>query len=111
MAAGLFALRLPRILMKLCAWFYRHILRDAVYAAVVEGWHAKDGQEFYALIGEREDYRMRWFEYWQQEKLDFVLTVPNALPAMRHGHSRYQWKSCGYTFLFNVVGIITIFVV
>ena len=97
--------------MKLCAWFYRYILRDTVYAAVVEGWHAKDGQEFYALIGERENYRMRWFEYWQQEKLDFVLTVPNALPAMRHGHSRYQWKSCGYTFLFNVVGIVTIFAV
>ncbi|KAH9059607.1 amidase signature enzyme [Lactarius vividus] len=102
-ATGLFALRLPRILTKLCAWFYRYVLRDAVYAAVVEGWHAKDGQEFYALIGEREEYRTRWFEYWQREKLDFVLTVPNALPAMRHGDSRRQWKSCGYTFLFNVL--------
>jgi len=70
---------------------------------ILEGWHAKDGQEFYALIGEREDYRIRWFEYWQREKFDFVLTVPNALPAMRHGDSRRQWKSCGYTFLFNVL--------
>ncbi len=104
--AGLFGLRLPRIFMTLYAWFYRHVLRDAVYAAVVEGWHAKDGQEFYALIGEREEYRMQWFEYWQREKLDFVLTVPNALPAMRHGDSRRQWKSCGYTFLFNVVSIV-----
>ncbi|KAI9458948.1 amidase signature enzyme [Lactarius psammicola] len=102
-AAGLFALRLPRIFMTLCAWFYRHVLHDMVYAAIVEGWHAKDGQEFYALIGEREEYRMQWFEYWQREKLDFVLTVPNALPAMRHGDSRRQWKSCGYTFLFNVL--------
>ncbi|KAH9174785.1 amidase signature enzyme [Lactarius sanguifluus] len=90
-ATGLFALRLPRILIKLCAWFYHH------------GWHAKDGQEFYALVGEREEYRSRWFEYWQREKFDFVLTVPNALPAIRHGDSRRQWKSCGYTFLFNVL--------
>ena len=110
-ATGRFALRLPRIFMTLCAWFYRHILRDAVYATLVEGWHAKDGQEFYALIGEREDYRLQWFEYWQQEKFDFVLTVPNALPAMRHGDSRRQWKSCGYTFLFNVVGIVPSFAV
>jgi len=102
-AVGLFALRFPRILMKLYAWFYRHILRDAVYATLVDGWHAKDGQEFYALIGEREEYRMQWFEYWQREKFDFVLTVPNALPAIRHGDSGRQWKSCGYTFLFNVL--------
>jgi len=102
-AAGLFALRLPRIFKTLYAWFYRHIFRDAVYASLVEGWHAKDGQEFYALVGEREDYRMQWFEYWQREKLDFVLTVSNALPAIRHGDSKRQWKSCGYTFLFNVL--------
>ena len=105
-AAGLFGLRLPRVLMRLYAWFHRHVLRDAAYAALVEGWHAKDGQEFYALVGEREDYRMQWFEYWQREKLDFVLTVPNALPAMRNGDSGRQWKACGYTFLFNVVGIV-----
>ncbi len=104
-AAGLFALRLPRILIKLYAWFHRYVLRDAVYASLIEGWHVKDGQEFYRLVGQREDYRAEWFEYWQEEKLDLVLTVPNALPAMRHGDSRRLWKACGYTFLFNVVGV------
>ncbi|KAI0305276.1 amidase signature enzyme [Multifurca ochricompacta] len=102
-ATGLFALKLPQIFMKLYAWFYRYLLRDSVYATLVEGWHLKNGQEFYALVGQREDYRMQWFEYWQKEKLDFVLTVPNALPAMKHRDSRRQWKSCGYTFLFNIL--------
>lgn len=41
---------LPRIFIKLYAWFHRHVLR-AVYASLVEGWHAKDSQEFYRLVG------------------------------------------------------------
>jgi len=104
-AAGMFALRLPRILIKLYAWFHRYILRDPVYASLVEGWHIKDGQEFYRLVGQREGYRTEWFEYWKEENLDFVLTVPNALPAIRHGDSGRLWKACGYTFLFNIVGV------
>lgn len=102
-ATGLFALRLPRFLLTLYAWFHRHVLRDPVYASLVEGWRVKDGQELYALVAQREDYRAEWFEYWQREKLDLVLTVPNALPAIRHGDIRRTWKACGYTFLFNIV--------
>jgi hypothetical protein len=104
--SGLFALRLPRFLIKLCAWFYRHILRDEVYASLVEGWSVKNIQELYALVGQRENYRAEWFEYWQKEKLDLVLTVPNALPAIRHGDSRRTWTACGYTFLFNIVCVM-----
>jgi hypothetical protein len=81
-SSGLFVLRLPRFLIKLCAWFYRHILRDEVYALLVEGWSVKNIQEFYALVGQRDNYRAEWFEYWQKEKPDLVVTVPNALPAI-----------------------------
>jgi len=31
------------------------------------------------------------------------LTVPNALPAYPHGGSKTGWRSCGYTFLFNLL--------
>jgi len=106
-ASGLFALRLPRIFIKLYAWFHRYVLRDPVYASLVEGWNVKDGQEFYHLVGQREDYRAEWFEYWKEEKLDFVLTVPNPLPAMRHRDSKRLWKTCGYTFLFNILDYTT----
>jgi hypothetical protein len=104
--SGLFALCLPRFLIKLRAWFYRYILRDEVYASLVEGWSVKNIRETYALVGQRDKYRAEWFEYWQNEKIDLVLTVPNALPAIRHGDSRRAWKACGYTFLFNIVGVM-----
>ena len=105
--SGLFALRLPRFLIKLCPWFYRHVLRDEVYASLVEGWSVKPIQEIYALVGQRNNYRTEWFEYWQKEKLDFVLTVPSALPAIKHGDSRRSmWRACGYTFLFNIVCVM-----
>jgi hypothetical protein len=103
--AGLSGLRVPRILMKLYAWFHRYVLRDPVYATLVEGWHVQDGQALYALVGQRNIYREQWFEYWQETELDFVLCVPNALPAMKHGDSARQWKACGYTFLFNIVSL------
>ena len=89
--------------MKVYAWFHRYIMRDPLYAELLDGWHVNDGQEFYALIGEREEYRMRWHEFWQAQQLDFVLTVPNALPAMRHNDSDHGFKACGYSFLFNIV--------
>jgi len=65
----------------------------------------KNIQELYALVEQRENYREKWFEYWQKEKLDLMLTVPNATPAIKHGDSRRTWKACGYTFLFNIVGV------
>ncbi|KDQ25528.1 hypothetical protein PLEOSDRAFT_1094031 [Pleurotus ostreatus PC15] len=34
---------------------------------------------------------------------DFILTVPNALPAVPHGGMKDGWKSCGYTFLWNLL--------
>ena len=106
-SSGLFVLRFPRFLIKLYAWFYRHILRDEVYASLVESWSVKNIQEIYALVGQRDNYRAEWFEYWQKEKLDLVLTVPNALPAIRHGRQPVCVESyCGYTFLFNVVGVM-----
>lgn len=104
--SGLSALRLPRFLVKLYVWFYRHILRDEVYASLIEGWCVKNIQELYALVGQRENYRAEWFEYWKKEKLDLLLTVPNALPAIRHGDSWRTWTTCGYTFLFNIVGVM-----
>jgi len=104
-AAGMLTLRLPCILIKLYAWFHCYILRDPVYASLVDGWHVKDRQEFYHLVGQRECYRTKWFEYWKEQNLDLVLTMPNVLPAMRHGDSGHLWKACGYTFLFNIVGV------
>ena len=114
-ALGTRALRVPfaRSLGRLHALSYRvPLLRfhpfqpaDPLYASLVEGWHVHSGQEHYTAVGARDAYRREWFDFWKAQDLDFVLTVPNALPAVRHGGNKEGWKACGYTFLFNVVSI------
>ncbi|PCH45079.1 acetamidase [Wolfiporia cocos MD-104 SS10] len=95
--------RAPRLYKRLYAWYLRHIRRDELYAQLVENWYAKTMPEFLALVAQREAYRERWFEFVRDQGLDFILTVPNALPAVPHGGMREGWKACGYTFLWNLL--------
>ena len=94
---------LPRWIKRVYAWYLRHIHKDEIYAGLVENWYEKTVEEYLALIARREEYRAQWFDMWKEEALDFVLTVPNALPAVPHGGMKQGWKACGYTFLFNLV--------
>ena len=94
---------LPNWIRRIYVWFVRYIKRDEVYAGLLDGWYEKRISEYWPLVVQREDYRRRWFEMWNEEGLDFVLTVPNALPAVPHGGMKEGFKACGYTFLFNLV--------
>ncbi|KAJ3539326.1 hypothetical protein NM688_g6377 [Phlebia brevispora] len=96
-------LRVPRFIKKLYAWYLRHIRGDAVYAGLIEKWHEKTVEEYYALVARRESYREKWFDLWNEQGYDFVLTVPNSLPAAPHGGMKEGFKACGYTFMFNVL--------
>lgn len=96
-------MRLPGLFRRLYAWYWRYIRGDALYASLIEVWREKTIEEYYALVARREAYRGRWFDLWDAQRLDFVLTVPNSLPAVPHGGMRYGWSACGYTFLFNIV--------
>jgi len=45
-----------------------------------------------------------WHKKWQDENLDFVLTVPVSLPALKNGTSEQATLiSAGYTFLFSLL--------
>ncbi|KAK7683119.1 hypothetical protein QCA50_013792 [Cerrena zonata] len=96
-------LRLPTVLRKLYTWYIRYIQRDSLYADLVETCYEKTAEEYYDLIAKREGYRSKWFDMWNEEGLDFVLTVPNAIPAVPHGGMKHGFKSCGYTLLFNLL--------
>ncbi|KAM6492291.1 amidase signature enzyme [Amanita muscaria] len=96
-------LSLPRFVKKIWIWWLRYIKRDNTYATLLEGWHAKTMPVYLSLVAKREQYRARWHQFLNDEKLDFVLCVPNPLPAQRHGQIKEGWKSCNYTFLFNLL--------
>ncbi|KAL5521593.1 hypothetical protein ACEPAF_2341 [Sanghuangporus sanghuang] len=102
-AVAYFWLRLPRIFQRVYAWWVRYVQRDPVFAGIVEGFHKKTVVEYYKLVAEREAYRAKWHEAWNNAGLDFLLTAPNALPAVPHGGMKTGWKVCGYTFLFNLL--------
>jgi hypothetical protein len=94
---------LPHWVKRLYAWYLRRIRKDEIYAGLIENWHKKTVEQYLLLIAQREEYRKRWMDMWRDQALDFVLTVPNALPAVPHGGMKCGFKACGYTFLFNMV--------
>lgn len=94
---------LPRFVQKTYIWWVRYIKRDSIYAGLLDGWREKTIAEYWALVAQREAYRAKWFSAWKDAGLDFLLTVPNALPAVPNDGMKYGFKSCGYTFLFNLV--------
>jgi len=96
-------LRAPRFIKRLYVWYLRYLKRDDVYASLIEDWSEKTMPEYLALVSKREAYREQWHEFWQNEGLDFIITVPNAHPAVPRGGMLEGWKSCGYTFLCNLL--------
>jgi len=96
-------LSLPNFLRKIYAFYVRHIQRDQICAGLIDGFTAKSTEETWRLIAQREAYKRQWFEFWDAQDLDFVLTVPNSLPAVPHGGMKKGWRACGYSFLFNIV--------
>lgn len=94
---------LPRFVKHIYAWYLRHVRGDDAYAGLVETASEKNIEQYLALVAKREGYRDQWFTKLKDEAIDFVLTVPNALPATPHGGMKGGFKGCGYTFLWNIV--------
>lgn len=82
-------LQLPLFVKRLYAWalrtFSRPYGRNEVWASLLEGFHAKSASEVCGLVVRRDEYRAAWFEAMREQRLDFVLTLPHALPAMPKG--------------------------
>ncbi|KAI0337627.1 amidase signature enzyme [Trametopsis cervina] len=97
------ALRVPWALRKIWVWYWRYIRRDALYADLIEVFHEKTVEEYFALVSRREKVRERWWTMWNEQEIDFILTVPNPLPASPHRGWLDGWKACTYTFLFNIL--------
>ncbi|KAI9680954.1 MAG: hypothetical protein M1829_001034 [Trizodia sp. TS-e1964] len=94
---------LPRPLKYLYHLWVKYIRRDALWAQLLDGWRGLSCFEQWRLVARREAYRAEWHEWYEEGEYDFLLTVPNAMPALPHGAMRDSVASCGYTFLFNLL--------
>lgn len=93
----------PAFVKRMYAWYLRYLRGDETYAGLIEGWGPKSAQEYFRLVAQREEYRARWFTMWQEMGVDFVLTCPNAMPAIPHGAMKDAFTNCLYAFLFNML--------
>ncbi|KAL7906205.1 amidase [Trichoderma velutinum] len=98
-----FYMRLPRPIKYLHYLWVKYIQKDSLWADLLYDWHAKDVHEYWQLIAKREAYKRRWFEWWEDAKIDFIIAPPNALPAVPHNGMHDSVSNCGYTFLFNLI--------
>ncbi|KAI9821137.1 MAG: hypothetical protein M1827_003871 [Pycnora praestabilis] len=97
-------MQIPRPLKYMWYLWVKYVRRDDIWAGLLEGWHEKSTFEQWKLVAKREAYKARWHEWWEEDaKLDFLLTVPNATPAVPHDGMKDAVSSCGYTFLFNLL--------
>lgn len=99
-------MRLPRFIKYLHYLWVKYIKGDSIWAGLIRNWSPKSAYEYWQLAGKREEYKARFYTWWSEEaKMDIMLTPPNATPAVPHGGMHDAVSSCGYTFLFNLVGI------
>jgi Asp-tRNA(Asn)/Glu-tRNA(Gln) amidotransferase A subunit family amidase len=99
-----FYMRLPRPIKYVYYLWVRYVKGDSVWAGLLRDWHPKTALEYWQLAGKRETFKNRFFNWWNDEaKMDFMITPPNATPAVPHDGMHDAVSSCGYTFLFNLV--------
>ncbi|KAH7018515.1 amidase [Microdochium trichocladiopsis] len=96
-------MRFPNPFKYLYYLWVKYVRRDDVWAGLIKNWRAKSAYENWQLVARREAYRTEWFEWWNAQGFDFLLTPPNATPAVPHEGMHDAVSSCGYTFLFNLL--------
>lgn len=96
-------MRLPGPLKFFYRLWVRYVRRDPIWAGLLDLWSHKSAFEVWSLNAQREAYRARWFQWWDEVDVDCLIAPPNATPAVPHGGMHDAFSSCGYTFLFNLV--------
>ena len=102
-----FYMNLPRAFKYLYYLWIKYVRRDPIWAGLLRDWYPKTAFENWKLVSQREAYKAKWHEWWMApdggNAMDFLITAPNATPAVPHNGMKNAVSSCGYTFLFNLV--------
>ncbi|KAF8996224.1 amidase signature domain-containing protein [Cyathus striatus] len=106
-AALMDLLSLPRWLKRVLSYLTARS-GDPLTATLINVMHRKSVREERALVFEREKQKATWHDKWTEQGLDFVLTVPVALPAFEHGASEKTTLMCAaYNLIFNLLDYTT----
>ena len=101
-----FYMKIPRPIKYLYYLWVKYVRQDEIWAGLLRNWHQKSAFQQWKWVAKREAYKARWHGWWENDaKIDFLLTPPNATPAVPHDGMKDAVSSCGYTFLFNLVGV------
>lgn len=107
-----FYMDLPRPIKYLYYLWVKYVRRDPLWAGLLRDWRPKTAFENWKLVSKRETYKAEWHDWWREldggKGMDFMITPPNATPAVPHGAMKNAVSSCGYTFLFNMVSSVEV---
>ncbi|KAJ3558890.1 hypothetical protein NM688_g666 [Phlebia brevispora] len=85
-------------------WFSRPAGRNDVFADLLACLGRSTASEERALIVRRDEYRDKWREAMRAQGIDFVMSVPHALPPMpKDGTGVATLVSANYAFLYNIL--------
>jgi hypothetical protein len=96
---------IPRFFKYIHYLWVRYVKQDPIWAGILRSFGPISAEDNWKLVVKREDYKARWHAWWNEKDFDFIITPPNATPALPHGAMHDAVSSCGYTFLFNLVRI------
>ena len=109
MSNSKFFFDMPLFVKKFLAMLTRNLTGDEAWASLLESLHTKTAAEERALVVARDEYRARWYDAWDAEGLDFVLSVPFPLPAIPTGTSeKVTMSSLAPGMICNIVRINTL---
>jgi len=94
---------LPRWFKFLHWAFVKYVKRDEIWAALIKDWSPTSSADQWKLVSKREAIRAEWHKFWEENGLDFIVSVPNALPAVPHGGMKNGFSNCSYTFIWNLM--------
>ncbi|EKM56949.1 uncharacterized protein PHACADRAFT_254364, partial [Phanerochaete carnosa HHB-10118-sp] len=93
-----------RLVVNCLRWFSSPPGRNDAYARLIECLHPcsiADERKLSILV---EEYRTRWAGAMTEQGVDFILTVPHALPPMpKDGTGTATLLSANYCFLYNIL--------
>jgi Asp-tRNA(Asn)/Glu-tRNA(Gln) amidotransferase A subunit family amidase len=98
-----FLMKVPRPFKWLYYLWVKYVRRDNVWAGLVRDWHEQSMPEQYKLVARREEYRAKWFNWWNLGEYDVLIAPPFPIPAVPHDGMKDSVSACEYTFIFNLV--------